>query len=59
MERTLKTMLRQLRGFNPKPGADFSAGHHEQRAPDLIVTKGDSGWQVDLNRSTLPTLVDT
>lgn len=54
---TLKTMLRQLRGFNPKPGADFSAGHHEQRAPDLIVTKGDTGWQVDLNRSTLPTLV--
>lgn len=27
-----------------------------QREPDLIVSRGEDGWQVELNRSTLPTV---
>lgn len=53
----LKSMLRQIRSFNPKPGASFDATPIPQRAPDLIVTRGEGGWRVDLNRSTLPTVV--
>lgn len=53
----LKAMLRQVRGLNPKPGATFDATPSPQRPPDLIVTRGDGGWKVDLNRSTLPSVV--
>lgn len=53
----LKAMLRQLRSFNPKPGATFDGAPLPQRAPDLIVTRAEDGWRVDLNRSTLPTVV--
>lgn len=53
----LKSMLRQVRSFNPKPGATFDATPMPQRAPDLIITRGADGWRVDLNRSTLPTVV--
>lgn len=54
---TLKAMLRQVRSLDPKPGATFDYGDTAQRPPDLIVTRGDDGWRVDLNRSTLPTVV--
>lgn len=53
----LKAMLRQLRSFNPKPGATFDCTPTAQRPPDLIVTRSAEGWRVDLNRSTLPTVV--
>jgi RNA polymerase sigma-54 factor len=53
----LKAMLRQLRSFNPKPGAIFDGVPTPQRAPDLIVTRAPEGWRVDLNRSNLPTVV--
>lgn len=52
----LRPVLRQLRSLNPKPGADFDTSQTSQRPPDLIVTKGEKGWNVDLNRSTLPTV---
>lgn len=53
----LKSMLRQIRSLNPKPGASFDAAPSPQRPPDLIVTRGETGWRVDLNRSTLPSVV--
>ena len=53
----LKPLLRQLRSLNPKPGADFTQGETAEREPDLIVTRGPEGWRVDLNRSTLPTVL--
>ncbi|SPF80098.1 RNA polymerase factor sigma-54 [Pseudoprimorskyibacter insulae] len=52
----LKDCLKSLRSLNPKPGADFDHGELTQREPDLIVTRGDDGWRVDLNRSTLPSV---
>ncbi len=54
---TLKAMLRQIRSLNPKPGATFDATPSPQRPPDLIVTASADGWRVDLNRSTLPSVV--
>ncbi|MFD0857542.1 RNA polymerase factor sigma-54 [Roseovarius aquimarinus] len=50
----LRAALKELRSLNPKPGADFDLGELNEREPDLIVTRGASGWQVELNRSTLP-----
>ena len=50
----LKTDLRALRALNPKPGAMFETYIPPQRPPDLIVTQAAGGWNVDLNRSTLP-----
>lgn len=52
----LREELRHLRCLNPKPGADFDMGEAAQRAPDLIVTKGEKGWVIDLNRSNLPSI---
>ncbi|WP_198402417.1 RNA polymerase factor sigma-54 [Rhodobacter sp. CZR27] len=53
----LKLVLRQLRGLNPKPGALFDAAPSPQRPPDLVVSRSAEGWRVDLNRSTLPSVV--
>lgn len=49
--------LRLIRSFDPKPGARFapmSASH--LREPDLIVRRGPDGWEVTLNRSSLPAI---
>lgn len=50
----LKLDLRVLRSLNPKPGARFETFIPPQRPPDLIITRAEEGWAVDLNRSTLP-----
>ncbi|MFY0682372.1 MAG: RNA polymerase factor sigma-54 [Thalassovita sp.] len=52
----LRPALKLLRSLNPKPGADFNGPVTPQRAPDLIVTKGEEGWQIELNKSTLPSV---
>jgi RNA polymerase sigma-54 factor len=52
----LRALVRMLRSFNPKPGTLFEQGGEPIRAPDLIVTKTNEGWAVDLNRSTMPSV---
>ncbi|MBR9649665.1 RNA polymerase factor sigma-54 [Thalassovita aquimarina] len=53
----LRPALKLLRSLNPKPGADFNGAVAPQRAPDLIVTRAEEGWKVDLNKSTLPSVM--
>lgn len=54
----LRPVLRDLRSLDPKPGARFDQAPEPVRPPDLIVTAlPQGGWQVDLNRSTLPSVV--
>ncbi len=48
--------LRVIRSFDPKPGAQFDPVSCHTREPDLIVSEGAQGWEVQLNRSALPTL---
>ncbi|MEH6775547.1 MAG: RNA polymerase factor sigma-54 [Cereibacter changlensis] len=55
-EAEIVARLRLIRGFDPKPGAQFDAGSAAVREPDLIVTRGEEGWQVALNRSALPSV---
>ncbi|HEX9856861.1 MAG TPA: RNA polymerase factor sigma-54, partial [Paracoccaceae bacterium] len=56
-EAAITARLRLIRGFDPKPGAQFDAGAAPLREPDLIATRGEDGWQVALNRSALPALI--
>lgn len=43
-----------IRGFDPKPGLSIGAEAVQAPAPDLVVTLGEDGLSVELNRSTLP-----
>ncbi len=49
--------LRLIRQMNPKPGDAYEGTMIRVHAPDVIVSRGKNGWVVDLNRSTLPSLV--
>ncbi len=49
--------LQIIRGFNPKPASTFDAEYLSVNAPDIIVREASDGLVVDLNRSTLPSLV--
>lgn len=48
--------LAQMRRMDPRPGLAFGGDPAPLRAPDVIVSHGTQGWQVALNRATLPEL---
>jgi len=48
--------FRTIRSFNPKPGTSFSDVASPLREPDLVARQGADGWEVSLNRSSLPAL---
>lgn len=55
-------MLRELRGYDPKPGLRFGSGPAEAVVPDILVQAvigedGTPGWDIALNPATLPRLV--
>jgi RNA polymerase sigma-54 factor len=53
----LADMIRELRGYDPKPGCQFSASAAEDVTPDVFVRKLRSGYAVELNQATLPRLL--
>ena len=53
----ISRVLKQIREMNPKPGEAYESAPLRVHTPDVIVTAGADGWVVDLNRSTLPSLV--
>jgi len=51
-------MLRELRGYDPKPGLAFAPAAISTVMPDILVTdNGKGGWDIALNEETLPRLV--
>ncbi|MGC9420772.1 MAG: RNA polymerase factor sigma-54, partial [Rhodovulum sp.] len=52
----VRAALATIRGLDPKPGMAFSAPDMPVLPPDLHLTRGADGWQVELNRSVLPGL---
>lgn len=55
-------MLRELRGYDPKPGLRFGSGPAQAVVPDILVQAvtgedGVPGWDIALNPATLPRLV--
>jgi RNA polymerase sigma-54 factor len=53
----LADMIRELRGYDPKPGCRFSAQGSESVTPDVFVRRTRSGFAVELNSATLPRLL--
>ena len=47
-------MIRELRGYDPKPGLRFGGARIEAVAPDVYVTQTAKGWRVEINSASLP-----
>ena len=56
----LSDMIRELRGYNPKPGLRYGGTVAQSVVADVFVTRArGGGWTVELNAATLPrVLVD-
>lgn len=50
----LADMIRELRGYDPKPGCQFARAGDDSVTPDVFVRKTTSGFAVELNSATLP-----
>jgi len=54
----LTDMIRELRGYNPKPGLAYGGERTTTVVPDVYVARLPSGgWAVELNSATLPKLL--
>jgi len=47
-------MIRELRGYDPKPGCRYGGEPSQAVVPDLFVTRTKAGWGIELNTATLP-----
>ena len=47
-------MVRELRGYDPKPGCRYGGEPPAPVIPDLSVTRARGGWAIELNAATLP-----
>ena len=47
-------MIREIRGYDPKPGLRFGGGRIEAVAPDVYVHETPKGWRVEINSASLP-----
>ncbi|MBB4155704.1 RNA polymerase sigma-54 factor [Sphingomonas jinjuensis] len=47
-------MIRELRGYDPKPGCRFGGEPPLAVTPDLFVVRTKAGWGIELNNATLP-----
>ena len=55
-EKELFGMIKVIKTLNPKPAELFEQDNIMIDQPDIIVTKSEKGWRIDLNRSTLPSV---
>jgi len=56
-EEDFADMIRELRGYDPKPGLRFGGERAAPVSPDIFVTRTRTGWSVELNNATLPRLL--
>jgi RNA polymerase sigma-54 factor len=56
-EEDFQDMLRELRGYDPKPGLRFGGEPATIVSPDVYVHRTKNGWAVELNAATLPRLL--
>ncbi len=49
-------MINIIKTLNPKPAENFNSEPLRISEPDIIVTKTNKGWKIDLNKSNLPTI---
>ncbi|PZU58218.1 MAG: RNA polymerase sigma-54 factor [Sphingobium sp.] len=53
-EEDMADMIRELRGYDPKPGLRFSGDSAPAVIPDLFVAPRGEGWAIEINTATLP-----
>ena len=53
-EEDMADMIRELRGYDPKPGQRFGSTRIQPVTPDLFVARTRGGWAIELNSATLP-----
>ncbi len=56
-EEDMADMIRELRAYDPKPGARFGGAPPQTVVPDILVRARGDGWAVELNGATLPRLL--
>ena len=47
-------MIRELRGYDPKPGCRYGGEPAAAVTPDVYVARTGTGWAIELNAATLP-----
>ncbi|MDC1357448.1 RNA polymerase factor sigma-54 [Pseudomonadota bacterium] len=55
-EEKIFQMIKMIKTLNPKPADIFAQEKVLIDQPDIIVTKSEKGWRIDLNNSNLPTV---
>ncbi|HEX8485447.1 RNA polymerase factor sigma-54 [Sphingomonas sp.] len=50
----LADMIRELRGYDPKPGCRYGGEAVQTVVPDLFVARTKTGWAIEINAATLP-----
>ncbi|MBJ7500902.1 MAG: RNA polymerase factor sigma-54, partial [Sphingopyxis sp.] len=53
----LADMIRELRGYDPRPGLKFGGEGALAVVPDLYIRQTAKGWAVEINNGTLPRLL--
>jgi RNA polymerase sigma-54 factor len=53
----LADMIRELRGYDPRPGLKFGGDGAPAVVPDLYIRQTAKGWAVEINSGTLPRLL--
>ncbi len=53
-EPELKAVIALIQALNPRPGADFNDSKTEYVEPDVIVSKKNGRWTVELNSKSAP-----
>ncbi len=47
-------MIRELRGYDPKPGCRFGGETVQSVVPDIFIARRTGGWAIEINTATLP-----
>jgi RNA polymerase sigma-54 factor len=47
-------MIRELRGYDPKPGCRYGGEASQAVVPDVFVRASGGGWAIEVNGATLP-----
>jgi len=53
-EEDMADMIRELRGYDPKPGLRFGGERPAAVTPDVFVMPSGKGWAIEINNATLP-----
>ncbi|MBT2186404.1 RNA polymerase factor sigma-54 [Sphingobium nicotianae] len=56
-EEDMADMIRELRGYDPKPGLQYGGDRPAAVQPDVFVTPQGKGWAIEINSATLPRLL--